>query len=370
VRTPQFAVRRRPRSGLEDVQRNVTVLVKTYERPDSLRRLVASIRRFYPAIPILVVDDSEEPLQPVPQEITRYIHLPHDSVGVAGGRNYALRHVETEYVLISDDDLLFESRTDLGRMLGTLRTTRFGVVSCKCLDHDPWRPVRLGFRRFEGSAEVVDDMVVRRLGAASGRMDGLPVYDVVAQFFMARTDTLGEDPWDASLAVGVEHVEFFWQLQKRGVLSTLLTDVVVQHYPELPPRYHRVRARRREESFREYAHERGFGDKFFVGRAYTRRDRLRYYYPSLAGYAVRHPGGVLRRLLLPTTPQPGSASTARSVPIHDRTVVRLVASGFAALALLIGLPEALGDRPYDPKPSRVFEHFMPPHGDAQVAARE
>src|SRR5205823_5665748 len=57
-------------------EREVTVVVKTFQRPEALRRLVASIRRFYPDIGLFVVDDSEEPLEPVPPGITRYWHLP------------------------------------------------------------------------------------------------------------------------------------------------------------------------------------------------------------------------------------------------------------------------------------------------------
>jgi glycosyltransferase involved in cell wall biosynthesis len=270
-----------------DIERDATILVKTFERPESLRWLLSSIRRFYSEIAIVVVDDSEQPLDPVPAEITRYLHVPFGSLGVSAGRNYGLRHVETPYVVVSDDDMVFERRTNLARMLTTLKTTRFGVVSCKVFDHDPWRSLALGFRRFEGSAEITDGNLVRHFGASSGTLDGLPVYDVVAQFFMARVETLGRDPWDASLKVAVEHVEFFLRLQEKGVLSTLLSDVVVQHHPKLPPRYYETRVTGREDSFRIWARQRGFDEKVFVGRSISRRDRLRYYAPSVVAYAAR-----------------------------------------------------------------------------------
>jgi hypothetical protein len=276
-----------PRAELADVERDVTIVVKTFERPESLRRLVTSIMAHYPRVPILVVDDSEHPLEPPPSEITRYFHLPYNTLGVSAGRNYGWRKVETPYAVICDDDMVFERRTDLGRMLATLRSTRFGVVSCKCFEHDPWRSVALGFRRFEGSAEIVDGTLVRRLGESSGTVDRLPVYDVVAQFFMAERQALGDDPWDPSLRVAVEHVELFLQLKRRGVLSTMLPDVVVQHHPRLPPRYYDIRMKGREDSFRIWAKQRGFEEKVFEGRSFPRRDRLRYYYPSLASYALR-----------------------------------------------------------------------------------
>ena len=129
-----------------DVERDVTVLVKTFERPDCLRRLVASIRRYYARIAIVVVDDLREPLEPAAAAGSRYFHLPFATTGLAGGRNFGLRHVDTEYVLVSADDMVFGRETDLGKLLATLESTPFDVVSCGWMDHDPWTGVRREFR--------------------------------------------------------------------------------------------------------------------------------------------------------------------------------------------------------------------------------
>ena len=40
---------------------DVTIAVKTFERLDSLRKLLVSVRRYYPSISILVADDSRRP---------------------------------------------------------------------------------------------------------------------------------------------------------------------------------------------------------------------------------------------------------------------------------------------------------------------
>ena len=74
------------------------------------------------------MDDSREPLDPVPDGISRYLHEPYNSLGSGPGRNFALRHAETEYVLFSDDDMVFGRKTDVGRMLRALETTAFDVV--------------------------------------------------------------------------------------------------------------------------------------------------------------------------------------------------------------------------------------------------
>jgi len=291
-----------------DVERDATILVKTYERPDSLRRLVESVRGFYPRIPIVVIDDSRAALDPVPGGVTRYIHLPHDSVGLAGGRNVGLRHVETDYVVICDDDMVFGRKTDLRKLLATVEETRFDLVAARWMDHDPWRSIRLGHRRFEGTYELADGNLIRHLGIARGRMDGLPVYDVVPNFFIARVDALGEEPWDAELNF-LEHVDFFMTLKDRGLTCTVCDDVVVYHYPALPTHYAGVRSNR-WPYFELWSKKRGFREKIWIGRWYSRRDRLVHYVPSATAYALRKGLELVRSRSLPWRRRGSHASRA------------------------------------------------------------
>jgi GT2 family glycosyltransferase len=279
-----------------DVERDVTVVVKTFQRPDALRRLVASIRRFYPKIAVLVVDDSAEPFEPVPEGVTRYWHLPFDSLGVSAGRNFGLRHVETEYVLFCDDDMVFGRRTDLAKMLRTVLTTRFDVVSCMWMDHEPWRSIRRGYRRYEGTLEVADGALVHRLGATRGTVDGLPVFDIVHQFFVASTEVLGRDPYDARLKIGAEHIEFFLTIKERGLLCTRLPDVAVYHYPELPPDYQPFRANT-APSVQLLKETRGFDRHITIGRLFRPTDRVVYGLPSTAVSTGRRAVRVARRLV-------------------------------------------------------------------------
>jgi len=278
-----------------DVERDITVLVKAFERPEALRRLLASVRAIYEHVPVVVVDDSREPLRPVPADITAYLHEPYDSLGAAGGRNLGLRHVETPYVLVCDDDMVFERRTDLGRMLHALESTPFDVVSCVWLDFDPWRGICRGPRRFEGTLDVEDSVLVHRLGASRGALDGLPVYDVVHQFFAAAVERLGPEPWDAELNLS-EHYELFLTLRERGLRSTRLPDVVVQHHQELPPGYQEVR-----EDTRRYVDawlaKRGLKGIRVEGELFRRSDRLRYSLPGTIAYTGRRASRVGRRLI-------------------------------------------------------------------------
>ncbi len=81
---------------------NLTAIIKTFERPRILRRLVSSIRRLYPDLKVIVADDSRSP---VPVDGVTTIELPYNT-GLTAGRNAALREVVTPYFLLLDDDFV------------------------------------------------------------------------------------------------------------------------------------------------------------------------------------------------------------------------------------------------------------------------
>ena len=72
-------------------------MIKTFERPAKLKRLVDSIRRLYPGLTIIVVDDSRHPRN-LPE--VENINLPFDS-GVSAGRNAGVKAVGTTIHVVS-----------------------------------------------------------------------------------------------------------------------------------------------------------------------------------------------------------------------------------------------------------------------------
>jgi len=92
---------------------NVTAVIKTFERPHKLQRLLKSIKRTFPDLKIIVVDDSLHPIA-LKDENIRLITLPFDS-GVSAGRAAGLDKVKTPYVINIDDDFIFSRKTRLIR---------------------------------------------------------------------------------------------------------------------------------------------------------------------------------------------------------------------------------------------------------------
>ena len=275
---------------------DLTVVVKTFQRPEALRRLVASIRRFYPDVPVVVVDDSAEPLEPPPDGVTLYRHLPFNSLGVSAGRNLGVREAQTPYTLICDDDMVFGPKTDVARMLRTVQETRFDVVSCRWLDHEPWRSIPRGYRRYEGTLDVEDGVLVHRLGATRGEIEGLPVFDIVHQFFVAPTEVLRANPWDEGFRVAGEHVDFFLRLKERGVLCTRLPEATVDHRPQLPDSYASFRGDTAADTKR-LTDVHGLASYVTVGRLFTRSDRVVYEFPGALAASGKRAARVARRLV-------------------------------------------------------------------------
>ena len=176
----------------------LTAVIKTFERPRRCMALIESVHRYFPGLPIIVVDDSREPGD---YPGCRLIHLPFDS-GLSAGRNAGLAEVQTEYFLTLDDDFLFDRQTDLTGALAIL-------------DQHPEIDLLAG--------EVVDLPLFIKHDTRGSRLfptDKLPripegtivgpaeIMAKVPNFFVARTDAVRLIGWDPELKL-LEHADFF-----------------------------------------------------------------------------------------------------------------------------------------------------------------
>ncbi len=189
--------------------RDVTAVVKTFERPHVVQRLVTSARRLYPTLPIVVVDDSRKPVELDSAEV---VPLPYDS-GVSAGRAAGLARVRTEYVLVLDDDIVFFRGTRLAPALALMERHReIDVMGGQVIDLP-----RLRRRRLTDVGDAIfptDAVPLAPLGSTIG---GLTVCAKVWNFFLARRDRLALVEWDPQLK-RMEHADFFTR-----ALGTLVT---------------------------------------------------------------------------------------------------------------------------------------------------
>lgn len=230
-------------SGMQDndqgaMSRNLTVLVKTFERPEILTRLLSSFRRFHPQLKIIVVDDSRNPVR-VPG--TQTISMPFDS-GVGAGRNEGLRHIETPYLLLLDDDFVLYRQTGLLAAFNLMeQEPRIDIMGGAVVDLPFYRVAD-----YRNAGLFPTD--AQPLKPPGSMLAGLPVYDKVPQFYIARTESIRKVGWDERLK-RTDHADFF--TRARGVLVSVYNqDLRCLHARSLfDDHYQAFRADRCDETY-------------------------------------------------------------------------------------------------------------------------
>jgi len=176
----------------------LTIIVKTFERPRELRRLVRSIRRLHSSVKIIVADDSRQPSRIAGVEVVR---LPFNS-GVSAGRSAALERVDTEYFLTLDDDFVLTKHSDLASPLELMKSTPELDIVGGVIVNLP------DFATTDYSTAGLFPTSRLPLREAGTLVSGLPVRLKVPNFFIGRTSTVRRVSWTDELKF-VEHLDFF-----------------------------------------------------------------------------------------------------------------------------------------------------------------
>jgi len=192
------------------VIKDVTLIIKTFERPSCVQRLVASIRQFYPSIHIIVVDDSK---QAVPIADTEYYILPF-ATGVSIGRNLAVSKVKTKYFMTLDDDFIFTKDTNLQIRYNVLEHSDIDIVGTNVSDNQSRK----------GMLICIQNGILYRWNGSKGISCGYQLYDYVPQCFMARTQKFQKaGGWDNDFLVW-DHEAMF--LQIHGKLKITMLPII------------------------------------------------------------------------------------------------------------------------------------------------
>ena len=178
---------------------NLTLVIKTFERPQTLRRMLASVRKVY-AGPVIVADDSELPFTCDDPGVS-VLRLPFDS-GIGAGRNALIDAVTTEYLWMADDDMILLPDLNIGRELDYLeRNPEVDLVGGRVVN----LPQLASASYLSTDLFAYETKPVRPLGTM---IDGLPVAYKVPNWYFARTDKVRSVRYDDRLK-RVDHKDFF-----------------------------------------------------------------------------------------------------------------------------------------------------------------
>lgn len=218
----------------------------TMSRPHVAQRLIESVRRFFPDMPIYVADQTH----PTPQQQAFYDQtgckvawLDHDA-GVCASRNAAVAMVSEPYFVLCDDDFIFTDETDLSRALTVLEARPdIGVVGGRLFDlqqnpatgeisrHARFWELQL---HYDPAKRQLMTIPVHYFAPDPKYVGDVSYYecDAVMNFAVFRTAIFDETVrWDPRFKSNGEHEDFYLNLKVNS-------DHRVAYIPEIVAEHH------------------------------------------------------------------------------------------------------------------------------------
>lgn len=214
----------------EKLMKNVTIIVKTFIRPECCVRLIESIRKKYPTITIIIADDGDISPDLSSFSNVEYLKMPFDS-GVSAGRNLLMDNVKTKYYLSVDDDMVFIESTNLEIPYNILEKN----VEIDMVGGDVNGII------YHGLLEKKDNIMNFYKTKEKKKINGYPIYDIILQFYLVKTEKIIKIKYDPELKT-VDHMEFFWRA-KDHLNITYTNEFKIVNKSDKNERYDKFRSR-------------------------------------------------------------------------------------------------------------------------------
>jgi hypothetical protein len=218
-----------------ELNNNLTLLIKSFMRTECVNEHIKSIRKYYKFIKIIVVDDSNPPLNFDYDKNIKTYNIPFDS-GLSAGRNFGVSKIETDYFVLLDDDFVFTEQTDLVKWFYMMKNSNLDVLGGDVIMNNS----RMDFF---GNLKVNGDTLLYKNERYS-ITDEYKTCDLVLNFFIAKTKKILECKWDEELKLA-EHTAYF--LKYKNILKVGHTEKIsILHKQIRDPTYAEYRKRARD----------------------------------------------------------------------------------------------------------------------------
>lgn len=237
---------------------DLTMIIKTFERPYCLKRALKSIYKYYPDAKVIVADDSKDSNEKIitkyfSDKDVEYFRLPQDC-GVSYGRNRLVEKVKTKYFLLLDDDFVIDKKTELEESFCIMKERKLDILGGYVRNY---KTVNNYFDRFLVFFETLFKYEIPSNYIGTIEQKGNELYfdykihefpeyqesDMVINFFIAKTKTILEkNMWDEDLKIQ-EHSAFFYTAKKAGLKIAFTNKLSVRHMPVRLKRYSNFRTR-------------------------------------------------------------------------------------------------------------------------------
>jgi glycosyltransferase involved in cell wall biosynthesis len=141
----------------------------------------------------------------------KLINIPFDS-GLSAGRNIGVENVETEFVVLCDDDFVFTKDTKIENLISVVNSNLSDLCAGLILQDG------INVKNWSGIIDIKKNgpLVSPFISKTPIIKEGISLYstDITLNFFAAKTDWLLKNKWDNSIKICYEHIDFFLNLKK------------------------------------------------------------------------------------------------------------------------------------------------------------
>jgi len=216
------------------INKDITLFIKTFDRPECVDKLINSIRKNYPEVPIMVANDGKLSIPSYDENVSVF-RLPFDT-GLSYGRNYMVDKCKTKYYVLLDDDFVFNEDTDLGIFYDLIKSTDYDIIGG--MVNEATGPLSY-FGNFDEYESYLEQVPVKL------KENGITRCELILNFFIADVKATKQVKWDNELKLA-EHTDFFRRAALNNIKVGVTQAVSIFHDRVRNSNYNKFRNRGKE----------------------------------------------------------------------------------------------------------------------------
>lgn len=227
----------------------ISIIIKTFCRPDLLERILDSIGSYQykwgiSFAEVLVGDDSTEDVKKINADVIKKVvgkfedlkvkHLVFNyDVGLSFGRNKLVEASSEEIVLLCDDDFILDESCDFREALNVFADKKVDIMGGWLKNKYDLETGEYEYRAALGFFEREEYILRIRINEDKYKIPFFQECHFIMNFFMAKKNVLLKNPWDEELKIE-EHHEFFYRAMLNGVRVSFCKLLFAKHTYEKP----------------------------------------------------------------------------------------------------------------------------------------
>jgi phosphorylcholine metabolism protein LicD/GT2 family glycosyltransferase len=258
----------------------ITAIVTTFKREESLIKLVDSFCKIYPDVPLIIGNQNKE-IPIFGYSNVKIIQLP-ENCGLSYARNELVKNVDTEFVLLLEDDFMVTKQTNIYEMIEVFGYNKnIGIVGGRLLDKGEIKSYEKFLILVGNNLLAIDwNKLVSNNIVELHKINKIEFgfANIIYNFFVAKTEVLKKYPWDNNHKIHSEHMDFFLNLKLNSDIEvTFVPNITINHEHTTSPEYEIERQKMYYDLiYKKYGIEKGYtiGDNVIFNYKENRRESL------------------------------------------------------------------------------------------------